>query len=644
MFYITITFAMAVGLNYVGLPVMWNIACSCSFYLCLQHKWMYLFVKTFPRDFKLLVIIIKFIFRLATLTKGGKNTIPEIFSQTVKKFRNKTAIISADTKRQMTFKEVEDFANKIANVFLKYNFTRGDVVGIYLWNELEYVPIWLGLSKIGVVACLINTNLSNKSLQHSVESGNCKAIITQAELSEFIQNIQPALNQDILYFSLDLNEASSENESNFIPLKRKLADVTSMEPTKPVGLTLHSHMLYIFTSGTTGLPKPAILPTVKVLQGFCLFNVSTNVTQNDVVYNVLPMYHTGGSIIFTGQMILAGATMVIRRKFSASEYFNDCVRYNITYMSYIGEMCRYLLLQPENECERSHQIRCAVGNGLRSSLFKPFRKRFGIKEIYEFYGATEANSGFINTANKDGAIGFFPVSMWFLNFKGLVKVNPENGSIIRDAKGLAIKCQPGEAGQLVNSIGKGQDFHGYVDKKSSEKKIARNIFRHGDAVFLSGDILTQDCFGFLYFIDRLGDTFRWKGENVSTTEVENIISNFMNFEEALVYPVTIPGCEGKAGMAYIKVKSQSYFNIASVAEHMKQNLPRYAIPLFIRTGSHVSVTGTLKHNKIVLKGEGYDVNKIKDDERIYFFNAANGNFVEFTSQYYEQVQSGLIRF
>ena len=453
-------------------------------------------------------------------------------------------------------------------------------------------------------------------LKHCIEAGKCKAIIFHAELRDNIMDIRNSLPEKIQYIVIGANI----DEGKVTSFSTLMAIASTECCEKLENINQNSPVSYIYTSGTTGLPKAVIMPVINTVTGLVVFNKLTDVSKEDVIYNVLPLYHSSGSIVFTAQMIFNGCTMVLRKKFSASRYFDDCRKYGVTYSCYIGEMCRYLLNQPHNPLDQSLTIRTMVGNGLRKSLFSAMRKRFGVKNIYEFYAMTEGNVGFINNRNVDGAVGYLLVSLWFLNKGKLIKVDIETGEILRNKKGFGIECYPGEPGQMVCAIGKHCEFFGYTDKEASKKKVAFDVFRTGDSVFLSGDILVKDELGYLYFCDRLGDTFRWKGENVSTTEVENTISKVLNCTDVVVYPVAVPGTEGKAGMAYINI-NRGDFDAQFVTQQIKEILPKYAIPLFIRVGNCVSVTDTLKYRKSKLKNESFDPRFLDKEQELYFYRS-----------------------
>ncbi|XP_011704399.1 PREDICTED: long-chain fatty acid transport protein 4-like, partial [Wasmannia auropunctata] len=308
---------------------------------------------------------------------------------------------------------------------------------------------------------------------------------------------------------------------------------------------------------------------------------------------------------------------------------------------YIGEICRFLLTVPPSEYDRKHKVRLVFGNGLRPQIWEPFLKRFGVKQIGEFYGSTEGNSNLVNIDNKVGAIGFIPRYASFLYPVALLKIDEETGELLRGPDGFCIPCKPGEAGVFVGKINPKKainDFSGYADKKASEQKIIHDVFKKGDRVFNSGDILVMDDLGYFYFKDRTGDTFRWRGENVSTSEVEAVISNVISLKDATVFGVEIPGNEGKAGMVAIYDPENS-MDLKELVGKLKKVLPDYAMPRFIRILSELSMTGTFKLKKKELQQEAFDIKKVKDP--IYFLN--NDTYVRMTDEHYNNIVQEKIR-
>ncbi|NXO01100.1 S27A2 synthetase, partial [Rhinopomastus cyanomelas] len=333
----------------------------------------------------------------------------------------------------------------------------------------------------------------------------------------------------------------------------------------------------------------------------------------DVVYTTLPLYHSAGLLIGLGGCIEVGATCILRSKFSASQFWDDCRRYGVTVIQYVGELLRYLCNTPQSPSDRQHQVRMALGNGLRAEVWKEFLRRFGPISICEFYGATEGNAGFINYSGKIGAVGRANVFLKLLAPFELIQYNVEENEPIRDHRGLCIPVRPGETGLLVIKISESTPFDGYAgDSQKTQEKILRDVLVKGDSFFNSGDLLLMDQQRFLYFQDRVGDTFRWKGENVATTEVEATLARVDFIEEVNVYGVAVPGCEGRCGMAAIRLKPGMTFRGDDLYSFTADTLPGYAAPRFIRLQDTLEITGTFKLRKGHLVKEGFDPNVVRD--------------------------------
>ncbi|ROT69516.1 Long-chain fatty acid transport protein 4 [Penaeus vannamei] len=423
------------------------------------------------------------------------------------------------------------------------------------------------LRQIGCVPALINFHLRQEPLKHCIRvAKRCKAIVVGAEL------------QDELATVLD------EDDLKALPLEA-------------VGFV--DDMVYIYTSGTTGLPKAAVIKHSRAyfaaLGMGIMVGVQTSCKDGQaVLYDALPLYHTAGGIIGVGQALFLGVSVVLRKKFSASAFWAECCRYKCTAAQYIGEICRYLYNLPPKPEDTQHNVRIMFGNGLRPTLWDDFQKRFAIPTISEFYGSTEGNANIINIDGRKGAVGFVSVLFPSVYPVALLKVDQDTGEILRGPDGLCIRCQPGEAGEFVGKIVRGdpvRDFHGYADETASKKKVVRDVFRKGDAAFLSGDILVMDEEGYLYFKDRTGDTYRWKGENVSTAEVESIVSGAVGNADVVVYGVEVPGAEGRAGMAAVERKDDQDLDLTALYAALESSLAAYARPLFVRWASALERTG-----------------------------------------------------
>uniref|UniRef100_A0A3P9IQB2 Very long-chain fatty acid transport protein n=1 Tax=Oryzias latipes TaxID=8090 RepID=A0A3P9IQB2_ORYLA len=569
----------------LGLPWYQVLPAILIFYLG-SGGWSFvdIIVKTLGRDLHAAYVLLRVKLNVRRHLRE-KNTVPKIFAETVQRHGDKTALIFEGTGERWTFRQLDEYSNRVANLLLERGFREGDVVALFMENRAQYVGLWLGMAKVGIEAALINFNLRLEALVHCITISNAKAVVFGSELTD-------------------------------------------------------DRLFYIYTSGTTGMPKAAIVIHSRYYRMAALVYYGFRMTSEDVVYDCLPLYHSAGNIVGVGQCVIHGMTVVIRKKFSASRFWDDCVKYNCTIVQYIGEICRYLLNQPVRDAERQHRVRMALGNGLRQSIWEEFMNRFNIPQIAEFYGATECNCSLGNFGNKIGACGFNSQILPFIYPIRLVRVDEETMELIRGPDGVCIPCKPGEPGQLVGRIIQNDPlrrFDGYVNESATSKKIAHSVFKKGDSAYLSGDVLIMDKYGHMYFKDRTGDTFRWKGENVSTTEVEGTLSRLLDMKDVVVYGVEIPGAEGKAGMAAIADPSHSS-DLEKFVRDMEKVLPPYARPVFLRFLPEVNKTGTFKFQKTELRREGFDPTAVTD--KLCFLDSSRGRYVQLDEELYHSILSG----
>ncbi|XP_030331075.1 long-chain fatty acid transport protein 1 isoform X1 [Strigops habroptila] len=626
-------------LRFLGAPWPWSLAATLG--VCLGGggwRLLRLFYRTAPRDLFGLSVLLRVKYKLRKYQKA-KSTVPKMFQEVVLRHPDKVALIYEATGEQWTFRRLDEYSNAVANCFYQQGFRMGDVIAIFMESRPEFVGLWLGMAKIGIEAALINFNLRLDSLVYCVRTSGAKAVIFGGELSSAISEVNGMLGKNMAKFcSGDYNPALVPVETRHLdPL---LSTASKSAPTQMPGKGLDDRLFYIYTSGTTGMPKAAIVVHSRYYRIAAFGYYAYKMHPDDVLYNCLPLYHSAGNIMGVGQCLIHGLTVVIRKKFSASHFWDDCVKYRCTIIQYIGEICRYLLNQPVREAEAQHRVRLAVGNGLRPSIWEDFTKRFRIKQIGEFYGATECNCSVANLDGKVGACGFNSRILPSFYPIQLVKVNEDTMELSRDSQGLCIPCRPGEPGLLVGQINQ-QDplrrFDGYVNESATSKKIASNVLRKGDQAYLSGDVLVMDDLGYMYFRDRSGDTFRWRGENVSTTEVEGTLSRVLNQTDVAVYGVEVPGVEGKAGMAAIAdPKAKVSPNV--LYQELQKVLPPYARPIFLRLLPQVDTTGTFKIQKTRLQMEGFDPHQTSD--RLYFLDLKLGKYVPLDECLYERICSG----
>ncbi|XP_066249339.1 long-chain fatty acid transport protein 4-like isoform X1 [Euwallacea similis] len=602
-----------------------------------RYRWIYILYKTLPRDCITAYRYIKLNWRITSFVKN-KDTVPSVFSRLVDKHPEKVLFHFED--QTWSFSQLEEYSNQIAHYFKSKGYRKDDTIGLMLENRPEYVGIWLGLSKIGIITALINTNLVADPLIHSLTVIKCKAFIYGRDFSKVVGNISGFLN------GLEIFEFGTIDK----PLIAAAIDLSHEIPNQPTaklpevaGITPRDKLLYIFTSGTTGLPKAAVISHTRYMYAAVGIYSLADLSPEDTLYNPLPLYHTAGGMLAVGLGMIFGLSIALRRKFSASNYWSDCQKYQCNLSNYIGEICRYLLAVYKPGTYVEHPVKKMIGNGLRPQMWEIFVNTFHVEGVYEFYGSTEGNTNIINIDNTVGAVGFVPRYASLVIPVILLKCDEDSGEPIRDDDGFCIRCVPNEPGILVGKIDQKHartEFAGYVDKQATEKKLLRNVFKPNDLYFNTGDVLVQDEFGYFYFKDRTGDTFRWKGENVATSEVEAVISGVAELKDAVVYGVQIPGTEGRAGMAAV-VDSDKTLDLHKLAKGLKARLPSYAIPMFMRITDEVPMTGTFKMMKLDLQKEGYNYGRIKD--RLYFFDTKNGEYLQLNKELYEDIMGGRLR-
>ena len=533
----------------------WTLAIIVGFYTAnAKIDSVHVFSSTIWRDVKAGICLLRFHITQRKNIKHNR-TIPVIFDDVMQSHPKKIAIQWKDVS--WSFTDLYEYSNAVGNHFQSLGLGPGDTVAIYVGNCPEYIALWLGLSKIGVNSALINFNLTGDALLHCIAVSSAKAIVFTGSLSKPVKDVSARLDVNLNLYYITRGEESPSPDN--LPAGSCCVDSIfesglRLPPAKPKGVGYFDKLMYIYTSGTTGLPKAAVISHNRYFYMACMSHLMVGYDDSDSIYCSLPLYHSNGGIVGAGQCVCFGLTLTIRSKFSASAFWNDCKKYQCTAFLYIGEIARYLLSRPSSPADKDHNIKLAVGNGLKPEFWREFVQRFNISRVAEFYGATEGNANMLNTENVEGSCGFTSVIFPSVYPICLLKID-DNKELVRDKNGLCIKCKPDEQGMLVGKIKPNsaiQKFDGYVDKESTSKKMAFDIFKKGDCVFLTGDVLVMDKYGNMRFKDRTGDTFRWKGENVSTAECEADLAKILNHQcTVAVYGVDIPGTEGKAGMACI---------------------------------------------------------------------------------------------
>ncbi|MEQ3636722.1 long-chain-acyl-CoA synthetase [Alcanivorax sp.] len=518
---------------------------------------------------------------------------------------NGAAVIYEDT--ELTYKQFNAWANRLADYLASIGLKKGDTIAVNIENRPELLATVVACAKLGVCAALINTSQRGKVLIHSFNLVKPKAAIIGEELVDAVEEVRGDLDlKDNFFCFADQNTLDNPGDvpSGYKNLASESRDCSSENPASTKQTFLRDPLFYIYTSGTTGLPKAVVFNHGRWQKAYGAFGFSAlHLTKNDRIYTTLPFYHATGMVICWSSVIAPAGAVVLARKFSASGFWDDIRRHNCTAFGYVGELCRYLHEQPEQPTDKDNKIHTIVGNGLRPSIWKDFKDRFGIERVAELYASSEGNVAFTNIFNFDNTVGFSPVSY------AIVKYDKERDEPVRDSKGHMTKVGKGEAGLMLGEITEKTPFDGYTDPEKTEKSIYRDVFAKGDAWFNTGDMMRDIGFRHAQFVDRLGDTFRWKGENVSTTEVEQILDGYDGIQESVVYGVEIPNTNGRAGMAQIRLTSNHKdFDFKGLCEYLKRELPAYAIPVFLRINEEaMETTGTFKHQKNKLKEQKYDL-------------------------------------
>jgi fatty-acyl-CoA synthase len=570
----------------------------------------------------------------APIARNPARLLPTVIAELAASGGAQPALLS--DRESFTYRELADRTQQFARWALEAGIGKGDVVCLLMKNRPEYMAIWLGISSVGGVVSLLNTNLTGLSLAHCIEVVSPKHLIVEAESIGIIPRLAGAPHIWV----------HGESLADYPRIDQAIANIAA----EPLGkgeqraVTLADRALYIYTSGTTGLPKAANISHARVMQWSFWFAGMMNGQPTDRLYNCLPMYHSVGGVLAPGAILAAGGAMVIREKFSATHFWKDIKRWDCSIFQYIGELCRYLTLTPSSPDEQGHRIRMACGNGLAAEVWDSFQERFHIPQILEFYAATEGGVSLFNVQGKRGAIGHVPGYLAHRFAPALVRFDVESGQPLRDAEGFCIRCavnEPGEAlGKVVDDAAHaGARFEGYTSQEASDKKLLRNVFKPGDQWVRTGDLMRKDEQGYYYFVDRVGDTFRWKGENVATSEVSEAICAFPGVRHANVYGVQVPATEGRAGMATLVAEDS--LDLKEFRRHLQSRLPAYARPLFLRIRHTVELTGTFKYSKTDLVRQGY--NPVAIEDVLYFDNQESDTFTRLDQEMYERIQVGRIR-
>jgi fatty-acyl-CoA synthase len=576
----------------------------------------------------------------ASISRNPALTFPTLVNELAETFGDRPALLGEGVS--LSYRELAARVNQFARWSVGQGFGRGDVVCLVMQNCPDYLAAWLGITRTGAVASLINTNLVGDSLAHAIRTAAPKCIVVGADLADAVAAANASLELGLPCWihgdgprghGMDRVDLALDSQSPVALSTSECALPSTRDPA-----------LYIYTSGTTGLPKAAVVSHHRVLQWSYWFAGMLDAHEDDRMYNCLPMYHSVGGVVAIGSMLVRGGSVVIRRKFSARSFWEDVASTECTMFQYIGELCRFLVNMPRSPKECDHRIRIACGNGLRPDIWESFQSRFSIPRILEFYAATEANFSLYNCEGKLGAIGRIPAFLAHRFPIALVAFDHQVGEPARDERGFCRRCAVDEVGEAIGKIATEaaspeSQFDGYTDRAATDRKILRNVFAEGDAWFRSGDLMRRDAAGFFYFVDRVGDTFRWKGENVSTSEVTEAVCSWHQVHDAVVYGVQTPGFDGRAGM--VAIVSDSELDLDGFRKHLTTRLPDYACPVFVRLLREIETTSTFKPKKQDLVRSGFDPNETSD--ALFVNDRAAGKFVSLDTALFERIQSGGVR-
>ena len=563
------------------------------------------------------------------------------FEKAVKRNPQGIALLFED--QSYSYRALNEWANQIAHYYLSLGAKKGDVIAVMVENRPELIATIVALAKIGVTIALVNTSQVGKVLAHSINLVNPIAVIAGEEVRAAIDEARPELKvpQDRFHWFADqeTRKHAGTAPKDYVNLAQQIDQFPKFNPSTTRTVTGKDGLFYIYTSGTTGLPKAVIFTHSRWTLAYGTYGHILNLGKDDVMYVTLPLYHATGVVVCWCGVIAGSATLAVRRKYSTSAFWKDVQKFNASAIGYVGELCRYLIDAPTTELDRAHRVTKMIGNGMRPNIWGKFKERFGVQEVLELYASSEGNVGFSNIFNFDNTVGFSPTPY------AIVEFDKEKNELVRDKKGHCKKVKTGEVGLLIGKITSRSPFDGYTDPEKNKSVILKDVFTKGDSYFNTGDLVRDIGFRHAQFVDRLGDTFRWKGENVSTTEVENMVCEYHKIAEAVVYGVEIPNTNGRAGMAAITLVDGEELNeadLSAMVNVFKKYLPSYAIPVFLRVQAKVETTGTFKYQKNKLKEDAF--NPAKTSERLLVLLPGATAYCDVNAEIFNNIQSYQYRF
>ncbi len=568
----------------------------------------------------------------ARLTADPDQTLPRRLDALALLHGDAPALLSDEAC--LSYAALAGRVRQYARCALAMGLDRGSSIALLMAAQPDYVALWLGFTRVGVIVTLLNPELPGPALAHGLETVRPSHLILDQALASAFAAARPYLRQDLAVLGY------GGGPTQRIDLMADAQPAEDLPPEAAAQGRLSDIALQIFTSGTTGLPKAARISHRRILAWSGWFAGMMATTPADRLYNCLPLHHSVGGVVAIGGLLVNGGSVVIRPKFSASAFWPDVVRWRCTLFQYIGELCRYLTLAPPVPEETQHSLRLACGNGLRADVWPKFQTRFGVPQILEFYASTEGNFSLYNVEGREGSIGRIPPFLSHRFALALVAHDVKTASPLRDANGRCVRCDADEVGEAIGRIdqreGSPGAFEGYTDADQSEAKILRNVFEANDAWFRSGDLMRKDRQGFFYFVDRVGDTFRWKGENVSTAEVAAAVLACPGVRAAAVYGVAVPGAEGRAGIAALEV--DPVFDLDAAVAVLKPRLPPFALPRFLRLTQALAATQTFKLKTEALREDGFDPSRTSDP--LYVLDLAAGRYCRIDDEVFKAVNDG----
>lgn len=549
------------------------------------------------------------------------------------------ALIQGD--EQLTYAEFDRWANQLAHYLRAQGLRQGDSVALMFENRFELLAGVVACAKLGAVSALINSSQRGRVLAHSISLASPRMVLVGEELLDAFTEIaaELALPADACHYFADRPTWRDPGEApaGWQHPAAALHDYPVDAPLLERAVRADDPCFYIYTSGTTGLPKAVVFNHGRFMKGYGAFGfAAVRLGREDRMYVSLPFYHGTAMVVCWGSVLAGQAALIMVRKFSASRFWDEVERHRATAFGYVGELCRYLLDQPARPSDAANPIRVMVGNGLRPSIWQAFKQRFAVERVVELYASSEGNIGFTNLLNLDNTVGFSPYPY------AIVRYDQEREAPLRE-NGHLQRVAKGEAGLLLGKITDKSPFHGYTNTRDTERCILRDVFEPGDAWFNTGDLMRDMGFRHAQFVDRLGDTFRWKGENVSTTQVEAVLDGVAEVSETVVYGVEVSNTNGRAGMACIRLAcAPEDFDFQALLTHLRQELPAYAVPLFLRLSAEMETTGIFKHKKASLKEQAYDLERCSDP--LYAWLPESDRYVPLTRELQVAIAAGNYRY